>query len=214
MRWRPHRGFTLVEVMVALVVMAVLAAMAWQGVDAMMRTREITQTNIERSLRMSNVLGQWEQDLAAVVDSPRGVLPALAFDGQSLRLLRRNGEGLQIVVWSLREGALLRWASQVTTRASQLQEYWLQSLQLLGNEAAQLRTLDGLNSIQVYFYRNNGWSNAQSTGDVAFVPGIPASGVAARTTERLPDGVRLVLGFAADGADLKLTRDVLMPPQP
>ena len=37
---RRARGFTLVEVLVALAIMALLATMAWQGVDAMARTRE------------------------------------------------------------------------------------------------------------------------------------------------------------------------------
>ena len=34
-----HGGFTLVEVLVALVIMAVLAGMAWRGVDGMARSR-------------------------------------------------------------------------------------------------------------------------------------------------------------------------------
>ena len=33
------RGFTLVEVLVALLVMAVMAGMAWQGVDGIVRSR-------------------------------------------------------------------------------------------------------------------------------------------------------------------------------
>ena len=37
------RGFTLVEVLVALVVMATLAVMAWQGVDGIVRTRDASQ---------------------------------------------------------------------------------------------------------------------------------------------------------------------------
>lgn len=206
------RGFTLVELMVALVVMAVLAAMSWQGVDSMIKAREITQANIERTLRVTNVLGQWEQDLASVASGGRGLTPTLAFDGASLRMVRRNDAGVQVVVWSLRDGGLYRWASPATTRATQLQEFWLQSLQLLGNESGQLRTLEGLSTMQVYFYRGNGWSNAQSTGDFALPPGVAASGAVSRPQEALPDGVRLVLGFTGEPEDLRLTRDILMSP--
>ncbi len=248
-RRHDRSGFTLVELLVALVVMAVLAAMSWQGVDSMMRARETTQASIERTLRLSNVLAQWEQDLTSVVQTPQSVANALSFDGASVRMLRRTDTGMQVVVWALREGALLRWASPITTRSTQLQEQWLQSLQLLGNESGQLRTLDGLASIQVYFYRGNAWTNAQSQGDLAAAdqvaapaaaasaaagtttgatpgaPGATSPGAAAaaaaasvsvaarRGLQQLPTGVRLVLGFASEGEEPKLTRDVVMSPQ-
>ena len=94
-----RRGFTLVEVLVALVIMAVIAVMGWQGVDSMARSRDIGQAASERALRLSTVVAQWEQDLGAVYDSPQ--VPGLAFDGASLRLVRRSDGGVQVVVWSV-----------------------------------------------------------------------------------------------------------------
>jgi general secretion pathway protein J len=41
-----ERGFTLVEVLVALVVMAVLASMAWQGIDGIARSRTIADERL------------------------------------------------------------------------------------------------------------------------------------------------------------------------
>ena len=76
---RPAPGFTLVEVLVALVIMAVVAAMGWQGVAGMTRAREIASAASERTLRLSALVGQWEQDLAATFDSP--LVPGLSFDG-------------------------------------------------------------------------------------------------------------------------------------
>ena len=46
---RMRRGFTLVEVLVALSIMAVLATMAWQGIDGMVRARDISQARLDRS---------------------------------------------------------------------------------------------------------------------------------------------------------------------
>ena len=60
-RSRPRMaGFTLVEVLVAMVVMAIMAGMAWQGVDGIVRARDSSQARLEQTLRLNSVIGQWE----------------------------------------------------------------------------------------------------------------------------------------------------------
>lgn len=192
-----RKGFTLVEVLVALAIMAVLAALAWRGLDGMIRARDGSQARLERTLRLATVIAQWDQDLQALQET--GVVPALSFDGATLRLTRSGGDGMQLVAWSLQGGRWQRWASPAATRVGALQDNWLRSLQLLGNEPGQLRLLDDVDQLQLYFYRGNGWSNAQSSGDVAESGGrAPA--------EALPTGVRLVLTIAGR----TLTRDLLL----
>src|SRR5207247_8158840 len=135
---RSARGFTLVEVLVAMMIMAILAIMAWQGVDGIVRAREASQARLEQTLRLNTVIAQWEQDLALLQDT--SVAPALTFDGASVRLTRRAECGGQLVVWSLRPGAdatrsgagLLRWAGPAVTGSGELQESWLRSQQFQG----------------------------------------------------------------------------------
>ncbi|WP_284615825.1 prepilin-type N-terminal cleavage/methylation domain-containing protein [Aquabacterium humicola] len=213
---RAASGFTLVEVLVALLIMSVIAVIGWRGVDSMARSREIAQAASEQSLRMSAIVGQFEQDLQALQESAS--VPALSFDGAALRLTRRSDAGLQVVVWALREGRWLRWAGPVTTRAGALQESWMASQQLQGQEPGQLTLLEGVASWQVYFYRG-GWSNAQSSADVAAAP-TAASPASAPSTDGgqpppqapralLPTGVRIVIELPAG----KLTRDIALGPQ-
>ena len=114
------RGFTLVEVLVALMIMAVLSTMAWQGIDGIVRARDISQAQLDRSLRLNTVIAQWEQDLAAVQDV--ATVPALAFDGASLRLVRQVAGGAQLVVWTLQGTQWKRWTGPVVTRVGELQE--------------------------------------------------------------------------------------------
>jgi general secretion pathway protein J len=204
-------GFTLVEVLVALVLMAVLSGMAWQGLDGIARARNASQERVEVTLRLNTVLAQWEQDLQSLFDTD--ILPALAFDGATLRLVRRQPEGLQVVAWALREQRWMRWAGPVVTQPAALQESWLLSQQLLGNEPAQLRMHEGLASWQVYFYRGNAWSNAQSSADAAQPAQPPGSAPAQTERSALPTGVRIVLALEGGGLVGKLTRDVMLGPQ-
>lgn len=202
---RRARGFTLVEVLVAMAIMAIVAIMAWQGVDGIVRSRTASQDKLEQLLRVHTVLAQWEQDLTSLQDTGAAV-PALAFDGARMTLTRRAPSGLQLVVWSLRSGTWMRWASPPVTTTRALQEHWLASQQFLGNEAGQLRALTGVSQWQVYFDHGDGLSNAQSTGDAATPPPPPPPGAsgalqgrrATVTTTAPPKGVRMVLSFDGD----------------
>ena len=232
-----RRGFTLVEVLVALVIMAVVAAMGWQGVAGMARAREIATAASERSLRLAAVVSQFEADLGAVYDSPQ--VPGLSFDGASLRIARRTEDGVQLVVWSLREGFWRRWPGPVSRRAGELQQAWLASQQLQGNEPGQLQLLEGVTNWQLYFWRGQGWSNAQSSGDLVEntrpPPPVPAQGASAANPaeggasaaggggggaaaaagnpsqrSQLPSGVRLQIELPEG----QILRDVMLSPAP
>lgn len=241
MRTRSPGGFTLIEVMVALVIMSVMALMAWRGVDAIIRSRDISLSHLEQTARMQTVLAQWDRDLQELQDSQ--MVPALSFDGATLRLTRRHAQGLQVVAWTLRDGALYRWASVPATSTDTLRNAFERSQQALSLEARnQLRALEGVSAWQLYFYRGNSWSNAQSSGDEANDGGTPAlpnanpskpdaSNPAGNTPgtpnnangsgapnvppqKRLPTGVRMVLQFApGQGLAGSLTRQIALGPQ-
>jgi len=202
-----RRGFTLIEVMVALMIMAIIAVTAWQGVDGIMRSRQASQERLDQTLRMGTVIAQWEHDLSALQDT--GALPsALAFDGANLRLTRRTEQGVQLVVWSLRPGSnggagvLQRWAGTPVVGADELQEAWMRSQQFQGNEPGQVDALSGVTAWRLYCHQGSAWANCQSTGNVQGDSRIA-----------LPRGLRLVLSFA-EGSGLAgdLTRDVALPP--
>jgi general secretion pathway protein J len=208
-RRAPSRGFTLVEVLVALVIMAVLAGMAWSGIDGMARSRTASNESVEKTLRLNTALAQWEQDLLALQNTL--FVDPIDFDGATLRVTREAEGGVQLVAWSLRGGAWWRWASPAVTQVNELQEYWLRSQQLLGNEPGTLKVIEDAADLQIYFFRGNGWSNAQSAGDVAAPAAVPASGaaLAAAPVEQVPSGVRLVLAVGGK----TLTRDTVLAPQ-
>jgi general secretion pathway protein J len=200
-----QRGFTLIELLVALAIMAVLAGLAWTGTDSLVRSREATQAALERTQRLTTVLTQWEQDIAAVHES--AAAPPMQFDGRTLRLTRLADDGLRVVAWTLRDGAWFRWAGPVVRRQGDLQQSWLGSLQHQGGEAGEIRLIDGVGAWQLYYWRVNAWANAQSTGNAGLRSG---GGSPIDVRDELPDGVRLVITLPEG----PLTRDILVPPQP
>lgn len=204
-RARCQAGFTLVEVLVALALMAILAGFAWQGLDSVMSARDASRIVIDRSTRLATVLTQWEQDLQAVHDTE--VVPALSFDGQTLRLTRRVSDGVALVAWSVRGDKWQRWAGPGLQRAGALQQAWLASQQFVGNEPGQLTVAQDASAWQIYFHRGADWSNAQSTGNVVLTPAASASAPATARTE-LPNAVRMVITLQGQ----KLTRDVALGP--
>jgi general secretion pathway protein J len=219
MMTRPQRGFTLVEVLVALVIMATMAVMAWRGIDALLKSRDIAQSHLDQTVRLQTVVAQWEVDLRALQDTQ--LIAPLNFDGASLRITRQQPTGMQVVVWSVRSGRLLRWEGPVVQTAAALTESVNRSQQLLGQEASQLVALEGVTGWQLFFYRGNGWSNAQSSNDVvAEVPALPASAasgvatVTGATRAVLPTGVRMVMQFGeGSGFNGPLTREIVLGPQ-
>ncbi|HUP08128.1 MAG TPA: prepilin-type N-terminal cleavage/methylation domain-containing protein [Caldimonas sp.] len=199
---RAARGFTLVEVLVALAIMAVMAGMAWRGVDGIVRARDASQTRIEQSLRLDSVIAQWEQDVSAVQDSAAAsaaaAVPAISCDGSTLRITRRVDDGLQVVAWALRpdgtSGSWWRWAGRPARTVGELQDDWMRTQQLQGGEPGGLRAIQGVDAFHVYFYRGNSWTNCQSSGS-------------------LPTGVRIVLEFASGSEHSgSLVRDLLVGP--
>ena len=211
MRTSRSSGFTLIEVLVAMMIMAILAVTAWQGVDGIVRTREASQGRMEQLLRLNTVLAQFEQDLESSQDSGALPQPMPSFDGISLRLTRRAPEGLQLVVWSLRGGTWLRWAGPSVTTRQALIDNWTSTQQFIGNEVGQLPTLTGISEWQAYCYRGNAWSNCQSSaGTVAPV----SPGASAPVNDDPLKAVRVVLSFSeTSGFAGSVSREIALGPQ-
>ena len=200
-----RRGFTLVEVLVAMLVMAVLSTITWHGLDGILRARDGSKAALDRTQRLATVVVQWEQDLLALHETQ--AVPALHFDGRIVRMTRRVEGGVALVAWSVRSGLWQRWVGPTYTRLADLQESWIASQGLLGNEPGHLTLAENAGEWHVYFHRGGAWTNAQSSGDIV-MPQTPGAGVTGAGVEALPAAVRLVITL--DGRTL--TRDIALGP--
>lgn len=132
-----QQGFTLIEVMVALVLMAVVSLVSWRGLDSVVRIREHVERDAQRDAAIVRVMGQLERDVhmrapdyvleggAATATSRPALLPAsLAverLDNAAMRLdvVRLSGAeagGWQRIAWWLEAGTLRRAIAQTSDR--------------------------------------------------------------------------------------------------
>jgi general secretion pathway protein J len=213
---RIQRGFTLVELLVALVVMALLALLSWRGLDGMTRVQSQTQANTDGVLALQAGLSQWQTDLDAIaLQANVPGVSGLNYDGSVLRLTRRyaedgdTGDSIRVVAWSQRavesKTTWLRWQSEPLKTRAELQAAWLQAKQWASNatefDKKSEVNVAAIDKWQVFYYVNDAWVNALSIRDVSeLIPGPKP--------DALPDGIRLVLTLAQDQALVgNITRD-------
>ena len=221
---RHGRGFTLVELLVALFAMAILAVMSWRGLDGMTRAQAITSARADEVLTLQVGLAQWSADLDAIIQLPDA--SALDWNGRVLRMTRRDtsstASGVLVAAWTLRAGQWLRWQSPPLTTRGQLDQAWLKAdqwSQTPGDEERRLEVaVTPLQEWQIFYFRSDAWTNPQSSDAVSSPvaqPGLTeaaAAALAAQARPVIPEGVRLVLmlppGQALAG---RVTRDWARP---
>jgi general secretion pathway protein J len=208
---RASRGFTLIELMVAIAAMALLALMSWRGLEGMTRAQAQNRERGDAVLTLQTSLSQWSADLDATVALAQ--IRAMDWDGRVLRLTRRSTDNavpvVYVVAWTLGADAVAgarwrRWQSPGISTRGEWQQAWDRAAAWAqdgsSNEARGADVgLMPLEAWQLYYFRNNSWS-----------PAVGADALGANTP--LPDGVRLVLslppGPALSGL---LTRDWVRP---
>ncbi|WP_210712056.1 MULTISPECIES: type II secretion system minor pseudopilin GspJ [Pseudomonas] len=134
---RRQQGFTLIEVMVAIMLMAVVSLIAWRGLDSVTRADSHLKASTEQTEELLRTLNQLERDVAlragtqlrepalgdseeAEPDSP-APLSVRSSDSKGFRLevirsAATPGEGLQRVRWWLKGDTLYRAVAEPRDR--------------------------------------------------------------------------------------------------
>ncbi|SPJ18835.1 putative General secretion pathway protein J [Burkholderiales bacterium] len=169
-------GFTLLELLVAVSILAVIAVIAWQGLSALTATRERLEPQNDEVHAVLAGFGQIERDLtqtptnAVLFALPTQPLRVVAIDGHpSLQILRLaespdgvRAASVQTVFYVVRDGALQRQSSAAqrfySTAASELD-----SVALVPN----------IDDMRIRVWRTNvGWITPATDADTAGTIGV------------------------------------------
>jgi general secretion pathway protein J len=159
-------GFTLLELLVAVSVLALLGVMAWRGLDRLIAQRERVAADTARTERIVRTLAQIERDVAQRIPDALfagrygggGALPlALQFAAdregrERMQLLRVHPgvPGAQAVVYAVESAVLVRRVSDLAGRA-------------VGEGVAML---DGVRRLDVRLLLSAGWTEPAKLDDV------------------------------------------------
>lgn len=157
-----QRGLTLIELLVAISVLAFIAVMAWRGLDSLTRTRESLNHELEQARSLQLTLAQWQIDCANAVDAELldGHSPLLIESSRFMLTRRVQMEAqptvLQIVTWRLNQGVLSREALPVTRDLAQLDAGWQQAVNGGGSAVNLLTGVTAL-TFRVWASDGRGW---------------------------------------------------------
>ena len=195
MKRAASRGFTLLELLVAISVLALVSLIAWRGLDSLVLTRERLEPEADRTRALLTAFGQLDRDVAAAANplfigsrEPTVRLRQEANGSSTLEILRiapAQPDGItrvQTVIWRLLDGALVRQAGPALTELGPVGADQWQSAALIG----------GVRSL-----RARAWQAGSGWAEPGNLPAAPVGGASAT-----PPGIEVVLD-RADGTRLR-----------
>lgn len=187
---RRQRAFTLLELLVALAIFAVLALLAYGGLNGLMNTRAATEERAEELHRLQMTYRILERDIEQWV--PRPIRNEFGESEASLRAGERIDAAFELTRGGWRNPAeQLRSTQQrvaYTVRDNALLRYQWPTLDRAPDAKPREQTLlEEVDEVRVRFLDQTGqWQERWPPAGQTFVPGQPAA-------ETLPRAVEVVL---------------------
>ncbi|WP_211442328.1 PulJ/GspJ family protein [Collimonas humicola] len=170
------RGFTLVELIIAVTILAMVAILGWRGLDGIVRSRISLTAEMEQTRGMQLTFAQLQSDCAQI--APKMLMttrPYLSAEPGRLLMVRlvfadQQPTRLQVVDYRLRDGRLTRQESVATRDPSVIDTWWQNALNDSGDgansQAVLLQSDIASMQTQVWGSDQQGWrpSSAISAG--------------------------------------------------
>ncbi|QGZ62782.1 PulJ/GspJ family protein [Paraburkholderia acidisoli] len=168
------RGFTLIELLVAIAILAVVALLAWRGLDQIMRGRDVLTRSMAEERVFAQMFDQMRIDAREAASDDEAAGLAISLEGGALQIVRAfavppgAAPRLQVVRYRVQDGQVVRYASPPLANLGQLRS----ALRGESGNWSALPMMRGVDSISARLYvPKTGWTSnmqdvrAQLTGN-------------------------------------------------
>lgn len=131
---KKQRGFTLVELLVSIGVLAIVAVLGWRGLDTIVRTRVALNDDLAQTRGLQLAFAQMQSDASHIATAASiGGRPVLDAQSGRLTLVRtvfadNQPSRKQVISYRLQNGVLVRRESTATRELKELDAAWSAAL--------------------------------------------------------------------------------------
>jgi general secretion pathway protein J len=176
-----QKGLTLIELLVAISVLAFVAVLGWRGLDSIVRARVALNEDLEHTRGMQLAFAQMQNDFAQMVT--RSVVPdrtPLVIDQNRVTLIRKvyadnQPSRLQVVTYHVKDGVLMRRESEATRDLMELDNLWA-AAENDANTGQDVALQSGVAALTMRLWGPNGWGEANANPEAPEQPQRIAKG--------------------------------------
>jgi general secretion pathway protein J len=170
-----QKGLTLIELLVAISVLAFVAVLGWRGLDSIVRARVALNEDLEHTRGMQLAFAQMQNDFAQMVT--RSVVPdraPLVIDQNRVTLIRKvyadnQPSRLQVVTYHVKDDVLMRRESEATRDLMELDNLWTAAESDAGT-MQDVALQSGVAALTMRLWETNGWGQPNVNPPAASQP--------------------------------------------
>jgi len=162
-------GFTLIEVLVALIIISIVGLMAWRGMDAMMRGQENIEGRAKQDAVYIQLIRQFERDCQEITSDSTLDLPSYSVGDKNIWWVRRYEQANQsnwiIVGYGISANGLRRSVSRPLVNKTDILGLWQPVLRDPDLVSINMKT--SLEVSEIIYQEASAITNAPSQGSIS-----------------------------------------------